>query len=187
YRTPPPGSSGDPFEADPAFFNIYSDEADKFKGKTVDFETFGLSPFTKQDIYDFIKHEKYPGTNGNLYNWYTSSFGPYKMAIGDSVRLIVAEVAGVMDLHEVIKGDPNHWYPDSTIAAFKRNIQAVRNAVKWGIGANVNGINLAADVPDAPPAPNCRASNASSGSDTAIIAVQWDKLAEQVKFTDGAG
>ena len=43
YRTPPIGGNSDPFEADPNFFNIYSDEADKFNGKTVDFEGFGLN------------------------------------------------------------------------------------------------------------------------------------------------
>ncbi|HRS90873.1 MAG TPA: hypothetical protein P5028_02350, partial [Candidatus Marinimicrobia bacterium] len=54
-------------------------------------------------------------------------------------------------------------------------------------GATVEGINLAADVPESPPAPNCSATNASQGSDTAIIAIQWDKLAEEAVITDGAG
>ena len=38
YRTPPPGA--DPNEADPTHFSIYSDEAEKFDGKNVDFESF---------------------------------------------------------------------------------------------------------------------------------------------------
>lgn len=187
YRTPPPGSNGDPFDADPTHFNIYSDEGDRFNGKTVDFEGFGLNSFSLQEMYQFATHDKRPNNTGRLYNWYTSSFGPYRLAPGDSVRIIVAEVAGVMDLWDVIKGDPDGNYPDSTIAAIRRNAQAARNAIKWGIGARVNGIDLAADVPESPPAPNCNAANASIGSDTAVIAIQWDKLAEEVQFLDGAG
>ncbi|HEX2963732.1 MAG TPA: hypothetical protein VHO43_18185 [Ignavibacteriales bacterium] len=188
YRTPPPGAqSQDPFDADPTYFNIYSDEGDKFAGKTVDFESFGLGPFSVKELYDFARHNKRPANNGNLYCWYTSSFGPYNLAVGDSVRIILAEVAGVMDLKEVMMGDPKHYFPDSTIAAIRRNALAARNAVKWGFGATVQGINLAADVPEAPPAPNCSAANASKGLDTAEIAVQWDKLAETSKITDGSG
>lgn len=188
YRTPPEGASNiDPFDADPNHFNIYSDEGDKFKGKTVDFESFGLSPFTMQDMYDFALSDKLPLNNGRCYCWYTSSFGPYNLAPGDSVRLIVAEIAGVMNLKEVVKGDPNHWYPDSTIADIRKNYEAVRNAVKWGVGANVNGIDLAADVPEPPPAPIVRAANSSKGSDTAIISIQWDKTAENAQITDASG
>ncbi len=55
------------------------------------------------------------------------------------------------------------------------------------LGAKVNGLELLADVPEAPPAPNCRAANVSAGSDTALIAVQWDKLAEETKIADGSG
>lgn len=187
YRTPPPGANPDPFDADPNFFNVYSDEMHKFRGKTVDFEGFGLSTFSRNEIYEYARHDFLPPTNGNLYCWYTSSFGPYKLAPGDSVRLIVAEVAGVMDLKQVYLGDPNHWYPDSSIAAIRRNAEAARRAARWGLGAKVNGIDLAADVPEAPPAPNCRAANVSTGSDTALIAVQWDKLAEETEITDGSG
>lgn len=188
YRTPPKGASNqDPFDADPTYFNIYSDEQAKFEGKTVDFESFGLSPFTAKQLYDYATHSIRPSNQGNLYCWYTSSFGPYTLAPGDSIRIILAEVAGVMDMKQVYMGDPNHWYPDSTIAAMRRHVQAVRNAVKWGFGAKVNGIDLAADVPEGPPAPECRASNASKGSDSAIIAVQWNKAAELAKINDGSG
>ena len=187
YRTPPIGGNSDPFEADPNFFNIYSDEADKFNGKTVDFEGFGLNVFSPAEIYQYARHNKRPANTGKLYNWYTGSYGPYTLAPGDSVRIIIAEVAGVMDLNEVLKGDPNFWYPDSTISAIRRNTEALRNAVRWGIGAQVNGINLAADVPESPPAPNCSASNSSIGSDTAIIAVRWDKLAETKIILDASG
>ncbi|MFO7448314.1 MAG: hypothetical protein R6W90_18285 [Ignavibacteriaceae bacterium] len=188
YHTPPNGSSADPFDADPTYFNIYSDEGAKFKNKTVDFESFGLSTFSPQQIYEFATHSLRPANNGNLYCWYTSSFGPYTLAPGQSVRLVLAEVAGVMDLKQVQMGDPDNWYPDSTIADIQRNIEAARNAVKWGIGAQINAqTELAADVPEAPPAPFCRAANASLGSDTAVIAIQWDKLAEETSYTDGSG
>ena len=187
YRTPPTNSNGDPFEADPTYFNIYSDEGDKFNGKTVDFEGFGLSSFSAEEIYQFATHNKRPSNSGRLYNWYTSSFGPYTLAPGDSVRIILAEVAGVMDLWDVIKGDPNGNYPDSTIADIRRNAEAARNAINWGIGAKINGIDLAADVPDSPPAPFCSASNASKGSDTAVIAIRWEKLAEETQYIDGSG
>lgn len=188
YRTPPVGGNSDPFDADPAFFNIYSDEGDKFQGKTVDFEGFGLASFKAKQLYDFARHNKLPPNNGNLYCWYTSSFGPYTLAPGDSVRLIFAEVAGSLDLKEVVRGDPNHWFPDSSIAAIRRNAEAARRAVRWGFGAApVENVQYAADVPEPPPAPNCTATNAAVGADTAIIAVRWDKLAEEVTIADGAG
>lgn len=187
YSTPPSGSGRDPFEADPTHFNIYSDEMDKFNGKTVDFESFGSNAFSLQELYQFIKHDYTPANNGNLYCWYTSSFGPYTIAPGDSVRLIVAEVAGMMDINEVVKGDPNNLYPDSTIAEIRRNAQAARNAIQWGFGAKVNGVDIAADVPESPPAPECRAANASFGSEKAVISVQWDKRSENAKIIDASG
>lgn len=187
YRTPHPGSNQDPFEPDPAFFNIYSDELEKFQGKNVDFEGFGLNAFEPIQILQYATQNHRPPNNGNLYCWYTSSFGPYTLAPGDSIRIIVAEIAGSLNLQQVVRGDPDNWFPDSTLADIRRNADAVRNAVKWGFGATANGINLAADVPDSPPAPNCNASNASYGGDTAIISIQWDKLSEQVQFTDGSG
>ncbi|HEX9652823.1 MAG TPA: hypothetical protein VGA99_03855, partial [bacterium] len=175
------------FEADPAHFSIYSDEGDRFNGKTVDFEGFGLSGFSEQEIYDFARHDKLPPNDGNLYCWYTSSFGPYTLAPGDSVRLIVAEVAGMLDINQVVQGDPNHWYPDSSIAAIRRNADAARNAVRWGFGALANGLQLTADVPEPPPSPTCAAANASVGTDSAIIAVRWDKRAEEAIIIDGSG
>jgi hypothetical protein len=195
YRTPHPGSNGDPFDADPAYFNIYSDGVDRFRGKTVDFESFGLDVYRPFELYEFAKHDKRASNNGRLYCWYTSSFGPYSLAPGQSVRLVVAEIAGVMDLNQVVRGDPDRWLKsytedwenDSTNAAILRNVEAVRNAVRWGIGANVNGMDIAADVPESPPAPPCRAVNASVGSDTAIIGVTWNRLAETITINDGAG
>jgi hypothetical protein len=195
YRTPYSGSNGDPFDADPAYFNIYSDGVDKFKGKTVDFEGFGLDVYKPFELYDFAKHSKRASNNGHLYCWYTSSFGPYSLASGDSVRLIVAEIAGVMDMNQVMKGDPDHWLKtydedwqnDSTNVHIRRNTEALRKAIEWGIGAKVDGIDIAADVPESPPAPNCSAVNESSGSDTAIIAVSWDDLAEKTIINNGVG
>jgi len=195
YRTPHTGSNGNPFDADPAYLSVYSDGTEKFKGRTVDFEGFGLATFKPFELYDFAKHNARAPRNGRLYCWYTSSFGPYSIAPGDSVRLIVAEIAGVMDMNQVMKGDPDHWLKtydedwqnDSTSAAIRRNLEAVRNAVKWGFGTKINGYDIAADVPESPPAPNCEAINFSSGADTAIIAVSWDKTAEQKTFNDGAG
>ncbi|HKB85068.1 MAG TPA: hypothetical protein VKD08_02780, partial [Ignavibacteriaceae bacterium] len=195
YRTTP--INGDPNDPDPTHFSIYSDEAEKFGVKTVDTQSFGPAVFSLSQIYDFIKTDHRKSNDGKLYCMYTGSYGPYTMAPGDSVRIIVAEVAGTLDLHEVYRGDPDHWLKsfdegaqaymnDSLAADMQRNIEAVRNAVKWGFGAKVNGIDLAADVPDSPPAPTCKAINASYGGDTAIIAVQWDKLAEAATYTDGS-
>ncbi len=187
YRTPIDAGNQDPFEADPDFFNIYSDELEKFQGKNVDFEGFGLNAFEPIQILEYATHDHRPPNSGNLYCYYTSTFGPYTLAPGDSIRIILAEIAGSLDLHQVVQGDPDHWFPDSTIADIRKNAEAVRNAVKWGFGANVSGVNLSADVPDSPPAPNCNAVNTSSGGDTAKISIRWDKLAEEVQFVDGSG
>ncbi len=188
YRTPPPGASSDPFDADPTYFNVYNNSGEKFNGKSLTMnEGFGLDKFPESFFYKFATHNYQRENDGKMYAFTTSSFGPYKLAPGDSVRLIVAEVAGQLSMNDVVKGDPDHHFPDSSIAAINRNVAAVRNAVKWGFGANVKGISLAADVPDGPPAPNCSSLNASKGSDTAIIAVKWDKLAEESKILDGAG
>jgi len=198
YRTTP--IDGDPNNQDPTHFNIFSDEEEKFplqSGKIVDTQSFGPAVFSLSQIYDFIKFDHRVGDDGKLYCMYTGSYGPYTLATGDSVRIIIAEVAGSLDLHQVYNGDPDRWLKsfdegqeaymnDSTAADLKRNIEAVRNAFKWGFGAKVNGIDLAADIPDSPPAPNCKAINASYGGDTAIIEVQWDKLAEEAQFIDGS-
>jgi len=188
YRTPPPGSNMDPFDADPTHFNVYTDQGDSFNGISLDMnENFKLRTFSKNYLYQFATHDYLPENNGDMYCWYTGSFGPYTLAPGDSVRLIIAEVAGVMDLMEVAKGDPNYYYPDSSIAAIRRNADAARRALRWGIGSNVEGVEIAADVPEAPPAPNCLAVNISAGMDTAKIAIRWDKLAEETTITDGSG
>lgn len=186
YCTPPAG--GNPLDADPTFFNIYSDEHYKFKGAEIDFEDLGPALYGKKFIYDYATHNFLPPANDNIYAMHTSSFGPYTLAPGDSVRLIVAEVAGVMDLHEVYIGDPEHHFPDSSIAAIERNVEAARRALQWGIGASsIQGIPVVADVPEPPPAPNCFSSSVSAGIDTPQISVRWDKTAEEAKITDASG
>ncbi len=42
-------------------------------------------------------------------------------------------------------------------------------------------------MPESPPAPVTRAANASRGTDTAVIAIQWEKNAEEAQFIDGSG
>ncbi|MCF7885017.1 MAG: hypothetical protein K9M80_00855 [Candidatus Marinimicrobia bacterium] len=190
YRSlPQDGESTDPFDADPNYVNVYNDEGDSFQGRSLDMnEYFSTARLSKKGMYDFITHNRIPDeNNGDMYCFYTNTFGPYSMSPGDTVRLILAEVAGSLDLNEVIRGDPDHKYPDSSIADIRRNAEAARRAVKWGYGAQVEGINLAADVPESPPAPNCQATNASVGADTAIISVEWDRLAEDTEIKDGSG
>jgi hypothetical protein len=187
YRTPPQGADPDPYDADPTYFNIYSDERDTFKGRELDFEGFDPRGYSLKDIFEYATHSVRPPNEGDLYCWYTATFGPYSLAPGDSVKLILAEIAGVMDMKQVAMGDPDHWYPDSSIAALHRNAEAARRAVKWGMGAEEAGIKLVADVPEPPPPPNCTAATISMGTDTAIIAVRWNKLAEQTTITDGSG
>lgn len=161
-------------------------------GEPLDLERFiPSSTKPKKLFYRFVTTPDTTGGGklpniGNRENFYTLSYGPYTLAPGQTLRFIIAEIAGVMDYHDVIGGG-NGKYPDSTIAAIRRNAVNARNAVKWGMGANVNGIDLAADVPEPPPAPNVDAVNASIGSDTAAISVTWDKTAETSTITDGKG
>ncbi|RPH98898.1 MAG: hypothetical protein EHM72_12430 [Calditrichaeota bacterium] len=187
YRTPPRNAGPDPFDADPNFVNVYSDERDNFKNKEVDFENFGLDLFKVNEMFEFATHNFLPPNEGNLYCWYTSTFGPYTLAPGDSIRLILAEIGGVMDLKQVALGDPDNWYPDSSITAIRKNAEAARNAVRWGVGGYEAGIQVAADAPEPPPAPNCTAVTVSAGLDTPFIAVRWDATAENAVIKDGAG
>ena len=162
----------------------------QLNGKGFNLEGFNPRARPNKDFYTFVTlpdSQLALGNTGNRENFYTLSYGPYTMAIGDSVRIIVAEIAGVMDMHEVNAGDPNHHYPDSTIAAIRRNADNARNAVKWGLGATVNGVAIGADVPDPPPGPICDAVNASFGSDTPRVAITWQKNAETTTYTDGSG
>lgn len=127
------------------------------------------------------------GNTGNRFNIYTQSYGPYTMEPGDKLRFVVAEIAGVMDYAQVNAGDPEGHFPDSTIAAIRRNAQHARNAVAWGMGATVDTLALAADVPEPPPAPAADAINASVGTESASIGVTWDQTAETTSITDASG
>ncbi len=175
----------------PDFLRIDSHKLGTLPGQNNDLEFFRISSGkAKKLFFDFATTpdtQAALGNNGNRLNFYTFSYGPYTLAPGDSVRIVVAEIAGVMDYKEVIAGDPNNHFPDSTIAAIRRNAAHARNAVRWGIGATEGGIPLAADAPEPPPGPNTDAVNASLGTEEAAIAITWDKIAEETRITDGAG
>ncbi len=166
---------------------------DNFKSNPTrpqDLEFFKTSDVSPQEYYTFgttstVREEL--GNRGDRFNFYTLSYGPYSLAPGDSVRIVLAEVAGVMDYHHVIAGDPEGHFPDSTIADVKRNAENARLAVEWGMGAVVDGVPLAADVPEPPPAPDTDAVNASAGTEFAAIAVTWDDIAESTVIQDASG
>ncbi len=175
----------------PDFWRIDSHKGGTFQGKDFDLEFFRLSSgVPKQEFYQVATTpdtQAALGNKGNRLNFYTLSYGPYNLAPGDSVRIIQAEIAGVMDYHEVTSGDSSHWFPDSTIAAIERNATNARDAIKWGMGATVDGIPIAANVPAPPPGPHVNAVNGSRGTQKAIIDVTWDRLAENSTIKDGAG
>lgn len=173
----------------PDVLRIDSHKGGSFRGGPLDMQGF-VSGRPKKDFWDFASTPDTQvtlGNSGHRMNFYTFSYGPYTLAPDDSVRIIVAEIAGVMDMNEVLAGDPNAHFPDSSIAAVRRNAENARNAVKWGLGASVNGIPLAGDVPEPPPAPITDAVNASFGTEKAAIAITWGKEAESATLTDGSG
>jgi hypothetical protein len=178
-------------DARPDVLRIDTNKGGTFGGQDLDMEFFRLaSSRPKKSFYDFASTpglQEQLGNNGNRMNFFTQSFGPYRLAPGDSVRIIIAEIAGVMDYNYIITGDPDGFFPDSTIAEIRKNAENARNAVMWGIGAIVNGIPLAADVPEPPPAPNADAVNASIGTEVAAIGVTWDNVAETSTINDGSG
>jgi len=183
---------GDTRPGDPApeVLRIDSHKGGTFQGRDLDLERFNMSTQGEDGFYQFMTTpalQEGLGNNGNRLNFYTFSYGPYTMAPGDSVRIIVAQIAGVMDYADVIAGDPAGTFPDSTIAAIERNAERARNAVAWGMGATVAGVPLGADVPEPPPAPDADAVNASEGTTRAAIAVTWDTVAETAMTTDGSG
>jgi hypothetical protein len=185
-----PTSGGPRTNARPDILRIDSHKGGVFNGSTLDLERFTTLSGKKPDFYLFATTPDTQVTLGNTgrrMNFYTLSYGPYTIPYGDSVRIIVAEIAGVMDIAEAIAGDPNGHFPDSSIAAIKRNAAFARDAVRWGLGASVKGIPLAADAPEPPPAPGVDVVNASKGLDSAALAVTWDRLAETATIADGAG
>lgn len=174
----------------PDVLRIDTHKGGLLNGTSLDLEFFKTSERTPNEYYEFMTSpdlQPQLGNNGDRFNFYTFSYGPYTLAPGQKIRLIVAEVAGVMDYNDVVAGDPDGHFPDATIQAVKDNAAWARNAVKWGVGAEVDGIQLAADAPEPPPAPQTDAVNASEGTEKARIAVTWDKVAEEASYTDGSG
>lgn len=185
-----PTSGGPRPNARPDVLRIDSHKGGIFNGKSLDLERFTTLSAKKPDFYLFATTpdtQASLGNSGRRFNFYTLSYGPYTLAPGDSVRIIVAEIAGVMDMAAVNAGDPNGWFPDSTIAGIEKNAQNARNTVAWGLGASVQGVPLAADAPEPPPMPIIDAVNASAGLDSAAVAVVWEKNAEEAIITDGSG
>lgn len=190
YASPLPGNP-ERTSPKPDFLRIDSHGGGTFQGMPLLLEYFRQPDLMgKANFYEFATTpdtQAALGNNGDRMNFYTFTYGPYRMSPGDSVRIILAEIAGVMDYNVVNAGDPNHWFPDSSIAALRRNAENARNAVRWGRGATVNGIPVAADVPEPPPAPRTQAANISEGTKRAIIGVTWDDIAEKKTIEDGAG
>ena len=174
----------------PDVLRVDSHYGGQLRGQTLAMEFLVPKAFPISTFYTFATSpdtQKVLGNPGNRMNFYTLSYGPYTLAPGDSVRFINAEIAGVMDYNDVVAGDPNHHFPDSTLAAIRRNAALARQAVLCGLGGTVNGAPIAAQVPSPPPPPPCDALNFSLGLDTPAVAVAWGKVAETTTFTDGAG
>ncbi len=174
----------------PDVLRIDTHKGGQFMGQDLDMEFFDPNDRSPKEFYDFVTTptvQEQLGNNGDRFNMYTFSYGPYTLAPGDSVRFVLAEIAGVMDYDAIIRGDPDGHFPDSSIAALERNADLARQAVAWGLGATVDGIPLAADAPEPPPAPAVDAVNASEGTEEAAIAVTWDLVAEEATITDGSG
>lgn len=184
----------------PDVLRIDSHKGGTFKSQDLDHERFqnqGGLFIPKKRFHDFAQEatlQEQLGNEGDRFNFFFHNYGPYTIAPGDSVRFIFAEIAGSMDLKLagqrgllVVDGDTINAFPDSTIAAIERNAAFARQAVAWGRGATVNGIPLAADVPEPPPAPETIAVNASVGSEKAAIAVTWNDVAETATVEDASG
>ena len=190
YASPLAKGGAERTTSKPDVLRIDTHKGGLLTGQNLDLENFIPGKFPPERFYTFATTpdtQAQLGNAGNRMNFYTFSYGPYSLAPGDSVRFVLAEIAGVMDYNEVLAGDPNHHFPDSSMTAIRRNAALARNAVKWGIGAKVDGVPIAAQVPAPPPAPPCDALNASLGLDTPAVAVTWSKIAETTTFTDGAG
>ncbi len=186
-----PTGSGERSSPAPDVLRIdsFKDDGATFQGNELDLEFFSTNNTPASDYYAFATTptlQPEVGNDGDRFNFYTFSYGPYTLAPGDSVRFVRAEIAGVMDYNEVIAGDPDGHFPDSTIAAIRHNAELARQAVSWGLGAEVGGIPLAADAPEPPPAPRTVAVNAPQGTENAAIGVTWTEIAETATITDGS-
>lgn len=177
--------------AKPDVLRIDSHKGGRFQGMDMDLEKFSMANFRpKKAFYDFATIPDLQdglGNTGNRFNFFTFSYGPYNLAPGAKVRIVLAEIAGCMDYHEVVNGDPNGHFPDSTIAAIRRNAINARNLVKWGLGATVDGLPLAADAPEPPPGPHTIAANISYSTEVPLVRVAWDKVSETSTIKDGSG
>jgi hypothetical protein len=187
--------SGPRSSPSPDVFRVDSHKGGTLLGQDLDLEFLTVNSQPKKRFYDFLTtptRQEQLGNDGDRFNFYTYSYGPYTMEPGESLRFVIAEVAGVMDYNDVVAGDPDGHFPDSTIAAIQRNAELARNAVAWGYGATVDGADvmdfpLAADLPEPPPAPETDAVNASEGTEDAAIAVTWSDVAETAMIEDGSG
>ena len=176
----------------PDILRVDSHKGGSFRNRELDFEAFDKvrTAASKDQFHIFAMTpdtQAALGNNGDRLNFYTLSYGPYTLAPGDSVRFVLAEIAGVMDYKEVNAGDPNGYFPDSTKTAIRRNAANARKAFQWGFGAMVDGTPIAADAPEPPPAPVTVARNISEGLHKPIVGVSWDKVAEITALTDGMG
>ena len=121
----------------PDVLRIDSHKGGNFQNKDLDLQRFpkDMNDMDKKYMYDFASTPDSTGggklvNDGTRENFYTFTYGPYTLHPGDSVRIIVAEIAGVMDYSDVIAGDPNRRFPDSTIAGGQMGIrgECQRNA-----------------------------------------------------------
>ncbi|HEX9659634.1 MAG TPA: hypothetical protein VGA18_05005, partial [Rhodothermales bacterium] len=176
--------------AKPDVLRIDVHKGGQLNGRDVDLEFFKTTEGSPQEYFELVTSpdlQPQLGNTGNRFNIYTLSYGPYRIAPGQKVRIVYAEIAGVMDYAAAVAGDPDGLFPDATIDAVVQNAAAARQAVQWGIGANVDGIDIVADAPEPPPSPQADAVNASAGTEKAAIAVTWDDVAERTSFVDGSG
>gem|GEM_PF-577749 len=174
----------------PDVLRIDTHKGGQLNGQDLDLEFFDAGSRSAQEFYTFITSpdlQPQLGNNGNRFNIYTFSYGPYQLQPGDSLRFVLAEIAGVLDFEAVNTGDPEGLFPQASIADLEAKAQLARQAVAWGMGATVNGIPIAADAPEPPPAPDVDAANASQGTEMAAIAVTWGTIAEEASITDGSG
>lgn len=192
----PPTGQGPRATPAPDVLRLDTHKGGQFKGRDLDLEFFKASERSGEEYFNFITTpdiQPQLGNNGKRHNIFTFTYGPYDLAPGDSLRFVVAEIAGVMDFDAVNTGaqyrneNPEGIFPDSTLAALERNADLARKAVKWGFGATVDGMPIAADAPEPPPAPDVDAVNASKGTDEAAIAVTWGTIAEETTIQDGSG
>ncbi len=186
----PPTGSSPRTSAAPDILRIDTHKGGQFNGRGLDLEFFKAGERSGEEYFNFITSpdlQPQIGNTGRRHNIYTFTYGPYDLAPGDSLRFVVAEIAGVMDFGAVNTGDPDGHFPDSTLADLERNAEFARNAVRWGFGATVDGMPLAADAPEPPPAPDVDAVNASRGTEEAAIAITWGTIAEEKTIEDASG